>query len=293
MHERVIQRMASRSRTALRSASVILLCLSAGPAIAQSTSLGAAGELVDTTNLRVCADPDNLPYSNESGEGFENKIAALIAEKLGLKSVVYTWYPMSLGFVRNTLGANRCDVVIGFAQGDELVQNTNAYYRTAYALVYERGKGLDDVETTDDPRLAGKSIGVVATTPPASNLALNGLMARARAYPLMIDTRLSPSMGKVMIDDLLSGTIDVAILWGPMAGYYAARSGADLAVVPLVAEKAGSRMIYDITMGVRSSDQEWKRKLNRFITENRAEIDRILIEYNVPLIDQQDRPTTQ
>jgi quinoprotein dehydrogenase-associated probable ABC transporter substrate-binding protein len=293
MHEWLIQHVASRLGTALGSASIVLLCLSAGPVMAQATSLGAAGELVDTTNLRVCADPDNMPYSNKNGDGFENRIAALVAEKLGLRSVAYTFYPMSLGFVRNTLGAHRCDVIIGFAQGDELVQNTNSYYRTAYSLVYERGKGLDGVETIEDRRLAGKRIGVVATTPPAANLALNGLMTRARVYPLMVDTRLSPSMGKVMIDDLLSGTIDVAVLWGPMAGYYATRSGANLSIVPLVAEKTGSRMIYDITMGVRPSDQEWKRKLNRFIADHRAEIDRILMEYGVPLIDQQDRPITQ
>ena len=292
MHERLKYRAGDYVRAALQWAAVGLLCLLPERALAQA-SLGAAGELVDPNVLRVCADPSDLPFSDTSEAGFENKIARLAAEKLGRTSIAYTWHPLVIGFVRNTLGAFRCDVIIGFAQGDELVQNTNAYYRSAYALVYRRNAGLDGVDTIEDPRLAGKRVGVVARTPPATNLAKAGLMRTAKVYPLMFDTRLLPSMGKVMIDDLLAGTIDVGALWGPMAGYYAARSGADLAVVPLVKEKTGSRMIYGITMGVRPSDQEWKRTLNRFIKDNQTEINRILLDYHVPLLDAQDRPITQ
>ena len=292
MHGQLRRWQRSRLQIALRCAAAGFLCLLPGRTLAQA-NLGPAGELVDSQVLRVCADPSDMPFSDAHEVGFENKIAQLAAERLGRSSVQYTWHPLVIGFVRNTLGAFRCDVIMGFAQGDELVQNTNAYYRSAYALVYRRNAGLDGIDTIEDPRLAGTRVGVVARTPPATNLAKAGLMRTAKVYPLMFDTRLLPSMGKVMIDDLLAGTIDVGALWGPMAGYYAARSGADLAVVPLVKEKTGSRMVYGITMGVRPSDQEWKRTLNRFIKDNQMEINRILLDYHVPLLDAQDRPLTQ
>jgi mxaJ protein len=269
------------------------LAIVPAPAFAQGAGLGAAGELVNPDVLRVCADASNMPFTDESGKGFENKLAELVAEKTGRKSVAYTWFPMVMGFVRNTLRANRCDIIMGYAQGDELVQNTNAYYRSTYVLVYKKGGAFDGVETIEDARLAGKRIGVVQSTPPTTNMAAAKLMRTAKIYPLMVDTRLTPSMAEVMIKDMLKGEIDAAMVWGPMAGYYVKKSGADLAMVPLVKEKTGSRMIYRITMGVRPSDQEWKRELNKVIRENQAEINKILLEYNVPLIDEQDRPITQ
>lgn len=127
----------------------------------------AAIELVDPDVLRVCADPHDLPFSNKDGQGFENKIAALFAQKLG-KSLAYVYYPNSTGFVRNTLNAHRCDVVMGMPQGDELVQVTNPYYRASYALVTKKGDDLATVDTLEDPRLKGKRIGIVAGTPPAT-----------------------------------------------------------------------------------------------------------------------------
>jgi mxaJ protein len=262
-------------------------------AFAQGAGLGAAGELVDPDVLRVCADPSNMPFTDENGEGFENKLAELVAQETGRKSVAYTWFPMVMGFVRNTLRANRCDIIMGYAQGDELVQNTNAYYRSTYALVFKKESGLSGVETIEDPRLSGKRIGVVMGTPPTANMAAVKLMRTAKIYPLMVDTRVMPSVAEIMIKDMLDGVIDAAIVWGPMAGYYARESGADLMVVPLVNEKTGSRMMYRITMGVRPSDQEWKRTLNQVIRENQEEINKILLEYNVPLIDEQNRPITQ
>jgi len=234
-----------------------------------------------------------LPFSNEKGEGFENKLAELAAAKLGRKSVHYTWFPMATGFVRNTLRANRCDVIMGYAQGDVLVQNTNPYYRSTYALVFKKGSGLDGVDTIEDPKLAGKKIGVVGGTPPATNLAEAGLIRDAKPYPLMVDSRSTPPVGETVIRDLVDGVIDAAIIWGPMAGYYAHNANADLVVVPLVKEKGGSRMAYRITMGVRPSDQEWKRTLNRFIQENQGEINKLLLEYNVPLLDERDNLITQ
>jgi quinoprotein dehydrogenase-associated probable ABC transporter substrate-binding protein len=264
-----------------------------GLALAQGAGLGAAGELVDPEVLRVCADPSNMPFTDESGEGFENKLAEMVAAKLGRKSVSYTWFPMVMGFVRNTLRANRCDIIMGYAQGDELVQNTNAYYRSTYVMIYPKGGDLDGVETIEDARLAGKKIGVVEATPPTANLAAAKLMQNAKIYPLTADTRFAPSMAELMVKDMQSGIIDAALVWGPMAGYYVKQAKADLAIVPLVKEKTGSRMSYRITMGVRPSDQEWKRTLNNFIRDNQDEINKLLLEYNVPLLDEQDRVITQ
>jgi len=245
-------------------------------------------ELVDPNVLRVCADPRNLPFSNDKGEGFENKLGELIADKLH-KKLDFVYFPQAVGFVRMTLGAHRCDVIMGFPQGDDLVQGTNPYYRTAYALVAREGSGLEDVATLGDTRLKGKHIGIVAGTPPATNMAANGLMADAKSYPLMIDTRLDSS-AEAMIGDLTSGKIDAGILWGPMAGYYAKRASPPLHVTPLVKETSGPRLAFRIGMGVRPADQNWKRLLNRVIQENQPAINRILLDYGVPLLDENDRP---
>src|SRR3954454_15062195 len=155
-------------------------------------------ELVDPKVLRVCADPRNLPFSNDKGEGFENKLGELFAEKLQ-KKLEYMYFPQAVGFVRMTLAAHRCDVIMGFPQGDDLVQGTNPYYRTAYALVAKQGSGLDEVAALNDARLNGKHIGIVAGTPPAANMAVAGLMTNAKPYPLMIDTRFDSSAA-AMID---------------------------------------------------------------------------------------------
>jgi quinoprotein dehydrogenase-associated probable ABC transporter substrate-binding protein len=245
-------------------------------------------ELVDPRVLRVCADPRNLPFSNEKGEGFENKLAELFAEKLQ-KKLDYMYFPQAAGFVRMTLAAHRCDVIMGFPQGDDLVQGTNPYYRTAYALVAKQGGGLDEVATLEDERLKGKRIGVVAGTPPATNMAAIGLMTNAKPYPLMIDTRVDSS-ATAMIKDLTSGEIDAAVLWGPMAGYYARQANPPLHVTPLVKETTGPRLVYRIGMGVRPADQNWKRLLNRLIQENQPAINKILLDFGVPLLDENDRP---
>jgi quinoprotein dehydrogenase-associated probable ABC transporter substrate-binding protein len=265
-------------------------CLSAAPLAAQTTGLGADVELVDPKVFRVCADPHNMPFSNEAGEGYEQKLAELFANKLG-KGTSYTYFPQVVGFVRHTLGEYKCDVIMSYAQGDELVQNTNAYYQTSYALVFKPGTGLDGVESLADPRLKEKRIGIVARTPPATNMAMNGLMAKARPYPLMVDTRLGTS-AEAMMKDLLADEIDVAVLWGPLAGWHAKEAGVPLTIVPLLKEQGGSRMVFRITMGVRPTDQEWKRQLNRLISENQDEINAILMDYGVPLLDEQNHPIT-
>jgi quinoprotein dehydrogenase-associated probable ABC transporter substrate-binding protein len=259
-------------------------------AFAQNAEQSAI-ELVDPDLFRVCADPRDLPFSNAAGEGFENKIAQLLAQKLG-KPVAYVFYPNSTGFIRNTLNARRCDVVMEMPQGNDFAQVTNPYYRASYALVTKKGGDLETVDTLEDPRLKDKRIGIVAGTPPATNLAVNGLLGKIKSYPLVVDTRVdSPTAD--MIKDLENGDIDVGILWGPIAGNFAKTAKVPLQVTPLVNEKVGPKMIYRMGLAVRHSDQEWKRTLNRLIAENQGEIDKILAEYGVPLLDENDKPKTQ
>ena len=282
---------ASRSLRACTIAVCALMNVATPPAFGQGH--GAANEaleLIDPNELRVCADPNNLPFSNEKSEGFENKLAELVAQKLG-KSLAYAWYPQAPGFVRNTLGAYKCDVIMGYPQGNDVVQSTNPYYRTAYALVLRHGSGLDGIDTLGDPRLKGKRIGIVAGTPPATLLAVNGLMTVAKPYPLVIDTRVDSSAA-AMMQDLAAGEIDAGVLWGPMAGYYAVKANLPMTVVPLVKERGGPRLAYYITMGVRGADQDWKRQLNRLIAENQPDLNRLMLSFGVPLLDEKDRPIT-
>lgn len=280
-----------RSAITLWAAFAFTLC---GPsparqAFAQAPGLGASVELVDPKVFRVCADPHNMPLSDESGQGFENKVAELLARKLN-EQTSYTYFPQVIGFVRNTLNALRCDVIMGTAVGDTSVQTTNPYYRTTYALIFKAGNGLDGIQSLEDPRLKGKHIGVVAGTPPASILARDGLIGDAKPYPLMVDTRVTSSP-KMMADDVATGQIDAGVLWGAMAGYYAQQVTPHLTVVPLLKEQ--EHLDFRIAMGVRRTDQDWKRKLNRLISENQDEIDKILLSYGVPLLDEQGQPKAQ
>ena len=240
-------------------------------------------DLVSPTLFRVCDDPANLPFSNKAGEGFENKISELFAERLG-RELQYTWYPMATGFVRRTLMANLCDVIPGYAQGDELVLNTNHYYTSAYVLVVPSNRDLADVTTLADPRLAGRRIGVVAGTPPASHLARLGLLDRVVSYQLVVDTRFEhPNLD--MITDLLEGKLDAAVLWGPVGGPLAKAEGGALVMTPLLHEEGPPSLFYRITMGVRPGEDVWKRQLNSLIRELQPEIDAILRSYGVPLLN--------
>ena len=269
-----------------------LLLAQYAPAKAQSDNGPETSiELVDPKVLRVCADPNNLPLSNDKGEGFENKIAEFLAKKLG-KSLAYTYYPGATGFVRMTLMSHKCDVIMGMPQGDDIVQPTNPYYRTAYALIFKPGSGFEGVESLDDPHLQGKRFGIVARTPPATNLAVNGLIGGAKPYPLVVDTRFDSST-ELMFKDIVSGEVDLGVLWGPIAGNFAKRSNPPMVVVPLVKEKSGPKMAYRMVMGVRASDQDWKRLLNKTIAENQGEISKILLDFGVPLLDDNDKPITK
>jgi quinoprotein dehydrogenase-associated probable ABC transporter substrate-binding protein len=282
----------SSSLRATVAAALLSLLVVLGGARAQDSDTTDSIELVDSHVFRACADPRNLPFSDEAGEGFENKIADLFARKLG-KSVAYTFYPGATGFVRNTLNAFRCDVVLGIAQGDDIVQPTSPYYRTSYAAAYHKGGSLEGLDSLSDARLKTAKIGIVAGTPPATYLAVNGLLGHIKSYPLFVDTRFD-SATHDMMDDLDKGEIDVALLWGPIAGYYASKSKTATTVTPLLKEPPGGpRMVYRIVMGVRHSDQNWKRALNKLISANQNEINAILQSFGVPLLDENDQPITR
>ncbi len=254
----------------------LLFCI-AGPIAAQTS------DLVSKSALRVCADPANYPMSDDKGRGYENKLAELVAEKLD-RPLVYTWYPMATGFIRNTLKANKCDVVMGYAQGHELVLNTNHYFTSAFTLVVPADGALAGVDTLSDPVLKGRRIGIIAGSPPATHMARNGLLPRAKAYNLVVDRRYeSPVID--MLNDLAAGEIDAAIIWGPLAGPLVKGEYQGLRVTPLIHETLPPRLVFRITMGVRQGEKVWQRKLNSLIRRNQDEINQLLSRAGVPLLD--------
>lgn len=257
---------------------------------AGNAALAASAEAVDRTALRVCADPSNLPFSNDKGEGFENKIAELFAKELGVP-VRYTWYPDSMGFIRNTLRARVCDIVMGTISNNELLQNTNPYYHSAFSLIYRKDSGLA-VTSIEDDALRELKLGAIAGTPPVTLLAQRGLLDKLKPYALVVDTRFEHPP-RDLVHDVAEGVIDVGVLWGPMAGYYAKQETVPLVVVPLKTENAALRMDFRITMGVRYNEPEWKRDINRLIRAKQAEINQILLDYGVPLLDEQSNQITQ
>ena len=239
--------------------------------------------------LRVCADPDNMPFSNDKGEGFENKLAELIAVKLG-QQLQYTWFSESSGYVPNAVGSEACDLIMGYAQGTGLIEDSNPYYRTSYLLIYRKGdKSLAGVDRLSDPRLKGKRIGLFARTPPASILAMYGLVADAKPFEVNAGDSASKT-AEAMIAEIASGKLDAGLLWGPVGGYYAQRAAVPLTLVPLVKEMAGPSTIYGITLGLRPNDPRWKHQINKLIAENENDIDEVLQGYNVPVLDQDGNP---
>ncbi|WP_425101154.1 substrate-binding domain-containing protein [Tropicibacter sp. S64] len=239
-------------------------------------------DLVSRNALRVCADPANAPMSSMDGSGWENRIADLIGEKLGLP-VQYTWFPQATGFVRQTLKAKKCDVIMAYAQGHELVQNTNHYFTSVYTLIVPETSDLKSVETLSDERLRDRKIGIIAGSPPATHMARNGLIGKARPYNLFVDRRIeSPALD--MLDDLEKGEIDAAILWGPLGGPLVKSDHPGMVVIPLIHETLPPRLFYRITMGVRQGEKVWERKLNSLIRRNQDEINTILADAGVPLV---------
>lgn len=264
---------------AIRALCIAALVMLAPPAAALAAD---QPEAVDRSALRVCSDPGNMPFSNVKGEGFENRIAELLAAKLNVP-VKYTWFPQATGFLRNTLRARRCDLVVGLVSGAELALSTNPYYRSTYVMVTRKADKIA-ADRLDDPSLKPLRIGLIAGTPPAGVAARNGLMAHARPYDLLVDTRYeSPS--HQMIEDLVKGEIDVALLWGPLGGYFAARYDDQLTVTPLLHEAKSARMDYYIAMGVRPGEHRWKGDIEKLLRENKDAIEAILRDYHVPMLD--------
>lgn len=248
--------------------------------------VGSAGaqtsDLVSKTAFRVCADPANYPMSTQEETGFENRLAELFAEKLG-RPMQYSWYPMATGFIRNTLGAKTCDVVMGYAQGHELVLNTNHYFTSVYTLIVPEDGPLAGVETLGDPALQGTRIGIVAGTPPAAHMARHGLIGKAKAYNLVVDRRYE-SPAEDMLADLEAGEIDAAVLWGPLGGPLVKADHPGMKVIPLIKEELPPRLYFRITMGVRQGEKVWQRELNSLIRRHQDEINRILADAGVPLV---------
>jgi len=232
--------------------------------------------------FRICADANNLPYSNDKLEGFENKIASLFAKDLGA-TPTFTWWPDRRGFIRNTLRANQCDVVIGVPNGYDQVRWTTPYYRSSYAFVFVKD-GKFQVRSWDDELLRRARIGVIAATPPADALIKKNLMGNVAAYRLTIDyTTEYP--GKI-VDDVAAGKIDLAVVWGPVAGYFAKKAAVPLEVVvvpPL--DGVPVPFTYEISMGVRKRDNVRQEQLEALLQKHEAEIVNILREYGVPLVE--------
>jgi mxaJ protein len=247
-------------------------------------------DLVTPDILRVCADPANMPFSNRKGEGFENKIAEIIADELKV-GVRYYWLSQGPGFVRNTLGLKLCDVIIGYAIGTELVQHSNPYYRSVYTILIRRGGELSGIKELADPRLKDKRIGIIAATPPVDHLAELGLLEETKPYSLLVDRRYE-SPAEEMVADLLAGRIDAAILWGPIGGPLAKRTNGEVEMVPLLNETERPAMAYWIGLGMRPREVEWKHTLNTILRKRAADIQRVLLDAGVPLLDEENHLVT-
>jgi quinoprotein dehydrogenase-associated probable ABC transporter substrate-binding protein len=239
--------------------------------------------------FRVCADPENMPHSNQKQEGFENKIADLIAKDFSA-TPRYTWWGQRRGFIRNTMNATleegRCDVVIGVPEGYDLVTPTKPYYRSTYVFVYNKAKG-PQVKSLDDPVLKKVKIGVhllgddYTNPPPVHELSKRGVVGNLVGFSTFYSAENPPSS---IIDAVASGKVDIAIVWGPAAGYFVKQQRVPLTMVPVPSGKGDLPFEFGIAMGVKPGNQELKARLEKVIDTRRAEITKILNDYNVPLV---------
>lgn len=281
-----------RLPVSLRFSLAAVFLATAVPAAAQQPAVGEDGV------LRVCADPQSLPLSNRKQEGYENKIAELLARELGWK-LEYTWFPQRIAFIRNTLRAKepnserfKCDLVIGVPAGFELASTTKPYYRSTYALAYVKGRGLDSVKTPEDllklpPETLSKlKFGVFMQTPPVDWLLRHKLFDQAVSYQRQSgDPEAYP--GEIVEKDLSAGKIDVAFAWGPIAGYFAKMAPkSNIEVVPFKPDPE-IKFDYAIAMGVRFGEKEWKSRVEQLVEKNQPQIQSILASYGAPLLDAQ------
>jgi mxaJ protein len=253
-------------------------------------ALLVCGTAANARELRVCADPNNRPFSAEDGSGMENKIAELIGQELGA-DVTYTWFAQRRGFLRNTLNAGKCDLVPGIPAKMEMLRTTQPYYRSGYVFV--RKESTPRVESLDDPALKSLKIGVqligndATNTPPVHALAHRGIVENVRGFMVYGDYE-SPDPASPIVEAVASGDVDVAIVWGPPAGYFAAKQKVKLALdpVPPSTREGDPPMRFDIAMGVRKRDKDLADEIDRAIAARRADIDAILAAYHVPRFDE-------
>jgi mxaJ protein len=264
-----------------------VLLIGAGGGPATSLLAKTAG---DRSALRVCADPNNLPFSNSARQGFENQIAELIGRELH-KRVEYTWWAQRRGFVRNTLNSGVCDLVVGTASGMEMLATTRPYYKSTYVFVARHDRQLG-IRSFDDPKLRHLKIGVqligddFANTPPAHALANRGMTNNLVGYTVYGDYRV-PNPPARIVEAVAKGHVDIAVVWGPLAGYFARRSSVPLDVVPVTprVDLPYLPFVFDIAMGVRRGDSTFRAQLDEIIARRRPSIDSVLDAYSVPRVD--------
>ncbi|HJU09112.1 MAG TPA: quinoprotein dehydrogenase-associated putative ABC transporter substrate-binding protein [Rhodanobacteraceae bacterium] len=257
-------------------------------AFAQHTQYPGAAPAPSNEPLRVCADPNNLPFSNRAGEGFENKLAQLVAQAMG-KTVEYTWEPQRKQFLQDTLDADKCDVVMSLPTIDREELTTQPYYRSAYAFVY-RANTPYRLHSLDDPRLRKLKIGVHSLgddwvdLPGGATLAQRGIIDNVHIYKMDADEgRANPAAD--LMDAVAKGDVDVAIVWGPRAGYFATREPVKLQVVPLTDTHTILPFQFSISMAVRHGDEDLRDKLNTILRDKRDQIHALLTRYGVPQLD--------
>jgi mxaJ protein len=252
-------------------------------------ALAAAAPGAGSAPLRVCADPNNMPFSNQQEEGLENALARLVGDALGAP-VQYTWQPQRRGFVRNTLKAGLCDVMLEAPVGYERATETIPYYRSTYVFVSRRDRHIK-VRSFDDPALRRLRVGVqiigddYANSPPAEAMGRRGLVERVVGFPVYGDYGHPDPLAPI-VNAVSRGTVDVAVVWGPTAGWFAKSSPVPLSIVPIAAasEAGGLKFAFDVGMGVRRGDDQLRRRLDDVIRTHRPQIAAILRRYGVPLV---------
>ncbi|MHB8787632.1 MAG: quinoprotein dehydrogenase-associated putative ABC transporter substrate-binding protein [Thauera sp.] len=280
------------------AAAVFCACATAALFAFAPTAHAAEGKANGRDALRVCQDPNNLPFANDKEQGYENRIAELLGKHLGVP-VTYFNYPQRFVFIRNTLRYKLpgedypCDVIIGLPVGFDQVTVTKPYYRSTYAMVFPQGKGLDAVNSVDDflalgrERLSALKIGLYDKSPASKWMDRHNLVDQGVPYQT-INVAMDHYVGDIIDKDLAGGKLDVAIVWGPVAGYYASKFNPPMKVVPMKSEP-GVQFDFAFGMGIRRGEPEWKAQLEDFLDTHQAQIAEILKTYNVPLIDGVDK----
>ena len=253
----------------------------------RTTQVTAPPPPVERKVLRVCSDPNNLPFSNERQEGFENKIAEVVAREMNLK-IEYTWWAQRRGFVRNTLRSELCDLIVGMPSSSELALTTAPYYRSTYVFLWRKDRKLD-IHSFDDAALHKLKIGVqmigddFANSPPAHALTKRNVIQNVKAYSVYGDYS-QPNPTARVVEAVAKREIDLAVVWGPTAGFFIKHERLPLTIVPVSPQIDLPYLpfVFDISMGVRRGDDTFKEQLERILQTRRAEIDKILDEYGVP-----------